>query len=170
MCVPGCICIGGPGQCDDSSPGFDQPAGQQGALSIDVTAIGVSDFLGFLRNAKCSLGCTGGQQIKSSLLKAAHCLGRWGFLREWHLPIEALKETPPDGETLGRDATLECQFGNTKVTAVGIPENKQGVVSMAEKARYGLQEGSGQRNSIRFAPSLCEYIGIRHAAERLRIE
>ena len=39
---------------------------------------------------------------------------------------------------------------------------------MAENARYGLQEGSGQRNSTRLAFGLLEYRGIRQAAERLR--
>src|SRR5580692_3232748 len=41
---------------------------------------------------------------------------------------------------------------------------------MAEKARYGLQLGSGQRNSTRLAFGLGEYTGMRHAAERLRWE
>ena len=43
-------------------------------------------------------------------------------------------------------------------------------MSMAEKARYGLHDGSGQRNSTRLALGLWEYSGIRHAAERLRCE
>src|SRR5579885_2063519 len=43
-------------------------------------------------------------------------------------------------------------------------------MSMAAKARYGLQEGSGGRNSTRLALGLAEYIGMRHAAERLRRE
>src|SRR5215475_1224434 len=43
-------------------------------------------------------------------------------------------------------------------------------MSMAENARYGLQLGSGGRNSTRFAFGDAEYIGIRHAAERLRRE
>src|SRR2546421_11910501 len=41
-------------------------------------------------------------------------------------------------------------------------------ISIAEKARYGLHEGSGERNSIRFAFGLGEYMGMRIAAERLR--
>ena len=41
-------------------------------------------------------------------------------------------------------------------------------ISIAEKARYGLHEGSGERNSIRFAFGEGEYIGIRIAADRLR--
>src|SRR5438128_4095536 len=41
-------------------------------------------------------------------------------------------------------------------------------ISMAEKARYGLQDGSGERNSIRFAFGLGEYMGMRIAADRLR--
>src|SRR4051794_29463284 len=42
--------------------------------------------------------------------------------------------------------------------------------SIAEKARYGLHDGSGQRNSRRFAFGLFEYSGIRTDAERLRCE
>src|SRR5437016_6004528 len=42
--------------------------------------------------------------------------------------------------------------------------------SMAEKARYGLHDGSGQRNSRRLAFGLFEYSGIRTAADRLRWE
>ena len=41
-------------------------------------------------------------------------------------------------------------------------------MSMAENARYGLAEGSGQRNSSRLAFGLWLYSGIRTAAERLR--
>ena len=43
-------------------------------------------------------------------------------------------------------------------------------IRIAEKARYGLQLGSGQRNSIRLALGLGLYIGMRQAAERLRCE
>src|SRR5579864_4140392 len=43
-------------------------------------------------------------------------------------------------------------------------------IIIAEKARYGLQVGSGKRTSIRFALGDGEYIGIRTAAERLRLE
>src|SRR5215468_2158309 len=43
-------------------------------------------------------------------------------------------------------------------------------IFMAANARYGLQLGSGGRNSTRFALGDAEYIGIRQAAERLRRE
>ena len=43
-------------------------------------------------------------------------------------------------------------------------------MSSAAKARYGLHEGSGARNSIRFALGLELYIGIRQIADRLRCE
>src|SRR5258708_38782492 len=43
-------------------------------------------------------------------------------------------------------------------------------MSIAEKARYGLHEGSGGRNSNRFNFGFVEHIGIRMAAERLRPE
>ena len=43
-------------------------------------------------------------------------------------------------------------------------------ISMAENARYGLQLGSGQRNSTRLAFGLGLYIGMRHDAERFRCE
>src|SRR5437016_8652422 len=43
-------------------------------------------------------------------------------------------------------------------------------ISIAEKARYGLHDGSGERNSIRFAFGLGEDIGMRMAALRLRDE
>src|SRR5437868_5418870 len=39
-------------------------------------------------------------------------------------------------------------------------------INIAANARYGLQLGSGGRNSTRFAFADAEYIGIRHAAER----
>ena len=41
-------------------------------------------------------------------------------------------------------------------------------ISIAANARYGLHDGSGQRNSARLALGLSEYIGMRTAAERLR--
>src|SRR5260370_11793527 len=43
-------------------------------------------------------------------------------------------------------------------------------IIIAENARYGLQVGSGKRTSIRLALGDGEYIGIRTAADRLRLE
>src|SRR5207302_9061839 len=43
-------------------------------------------------------------------------------------------------------------------------------INMAANPRYGLQLGSGGRNSTRLAFGDAEYIGIRQAAERLRRE
>src|SRR5574341_1695165 len=43
-------------------------------------------------------------------------------------------------------------------------------IIMAANARYGLHDGSGGRNSSRFALGLAEYTGMRTAAERLRRE
>src|SRR5437867_13253621 len=43
-------------------------------------------------------------------------------------------------------------------------------ISIAEKAMYPLQAGSGKRTSMRFALGDGEYIGMRTAAERLRLE
>ena len=43
-------------------------------------------------------------------------------------------------------------------------------IAMAANARYGVQDGSGKRTSTRLALGLGEYIGIRQAAERLRLE
>src|SRR5579864_5155206 len=43
-------------------------------------------------------------------------------------------------------------------------------ISIAANARYGLHDGSGGRNSTRFAFGLAEYIGMRTAALRLRRE
>ena len=41
-------------------------------------------------------------------------------------------------------------------------------ISMAANARYGLQDGSGTRNSTRLAFGFVPVIGIRQQAERLR--
>src|SRR4051812_19137856 len=43
-------------------------------------------------------------------------------------------------------------------------------ISIAAKARYGLHDGSGERNSSRLAFGDGEYIGMRIDAERLRDE
>src|SRR5512142_1135811 len=43
-------------------------------------------------------------------------------------------------------------------------------IIIAAQGKYGLQLGSGGRNSTRLALGDAEYIGIRHAAERLRRE
>src|SRR5579864_7063047 len=43
-------------------------------------------------------------------------------------------------------------------------------ISMAANAIYGLQLGSGGRNSTRLARGAAEYMGILHAAERFRRE
>src|SRR6266851_2203270 len=55
--------------------------------------------------------------------------------------------------------------GSTRFSTPSRPAN-----SIAENARYGLQDGSGGRNSARFALGLGEYVGMRIAAERLRDE
>ena len=41
-------------------------------------------------------------------------------------------------------------------------------ISIAENARYGFDDASGQRNSTRLAFGLFEASGMRHDAERLR--
>ncbi len=43
-------------------------------------------------------------------------------------------------------------------------------ISIAENARYGFDDGSGTRNSIRLAFGFEPVIGIRTQAERLRAE
>src|ERR1700760_4767740 len=43
-------------------------------------------------------------------------------------------------------------------------------ISIAANARYGLHDGSGERNSRRLALGDGEYIGMRIDAERLRDE
>src|ERR1051326_1039911 len=43
-------------------------------------------------------------------------------------------------------------------------------IIIAANAIYGLQLGSGGRNSTRLAFGEAEYIGMRHAAERFRRE
>src|SRR5229473_8606679 len=43
-------------------------------------------------------------------------------------------------------------------------------IIIAANARYGFAAGSGGRNSTRFALGFAEYIGMRHAALRLRRE
>src|SRR5262245_10978974 len=51
-----------------------------------------------------------------------------------------------------------------------LPTPSRPAISIAAKARYALADGSGQRNSTRFAAGEVEYIGIRAAAERLRCD
>src|ERR1700677_5184824 len=43
-------------------------------------------------------------------------------------------------------------------------------ISIAEKARYGLADGSGTRNSIRLAFGLVPVIGMRQQADRFLFE
>ena len=43
-------------------------------------------------------------------------------------------------------------------------------ISIAANARYGLQDGSGTRNSTRLAFGFVPVIGIRAQAERFRCE
>src|SRR5438105_13931398 len=63
---------------------------------------------------------------------------------------------------------MSLSSGSPGSTRFSMPSSP--AISMAEKARYGLHDGSGERNSMRFAFGLGEYIGIRIAAERLRDE
>src|SRR5947207_11739214 len=43
-------------------------------------------------------------------------------------------------------------------------------MSIAGNARYGLHDGSGDRNSMRFATGVWKYAGIRAHADRFRCE
>ena len=43
-------------------------------------------------------------------------------------------------------------------------------MSMAENARYGFDDGSGTRNSMRLAFGFAPVMGMRMQAERLRCE
>ena len=43
-------------------------------------------------------------------------------------------------------------------------------INIAANAIYGFDDGSGGRNSTRFALGLAEYMGMRTAADRLRRE
>src|SRR5205807_7552965 len=61
---------------------------------------------------------------------------------------------------------MSLSSGSPGSTLFSMPSSP--AISMAEKARYGLQDGSGERNSMRFAFGLGEYMGMRIAAERLR--
>src|SRR5207253_8754944 len=61
---------------------------------------------------------------------------------------------------------MSLSSGSHGSTRFSMPSSP--AISMAEKARYGLQDGSGERNSMRFALGLGEYMGMRIAAERLR--
>src|SRR2546421_12340700 len=63
---------------------------------------------------------------------------------------------------------MSLSSGSPGSTRFSMPSSP--AISMAAKARYGLQDGSGERNSSRFAFGLGEYIGMRIAAERLRDE
>src|SRR6266849_4946232 len=78
----------------------------------------------------------------------------------------------------GIDFTLAASSGSSsyKSLSIGlggsilflIPSSP--AISMAGKAKYGLQLGSGVLNSNRLAFSLVEYIGILTQALRLRAE
>src|SRR6266481_4641798 len=63
---------------------------------------------------------------------------------------------------------MSLSSGSPGSTRFSIPSRP--AMSMAANARYGLHDGSGERNSSRFALGLGEYIGMRIAAERLRDE
>src|SRR4030081_951546 len=63
---------------------------------------------------------------------------------------------------------MSLSSGSPGSTRFSMPSSP--AISMAARAGYGLRDGSGERNSSRFALGLGEYIGMRIAAERLRDE
>src|SRR4051794_10520439 len=63
---------------------------------------------------------------------------------------------------------MSLSSGSPGSTRFSIPSRP--AISIAANARYGLHDGSGDRNSIRLAFGDGEYIGIRIAADRLRDE
>src|SRR5271166_5061923 len=63
---------------------------------------------------------------------------------------------------------MSLSSGSPGLILLSTPSNP--AINIAANARYGLAAGSGGRNSTRLALGLAEYIGIRHAAERLRRE
>src|SRR2546427_10075902 len=60
---------------------------------------------------------------------------------------------------------MPCALGSMRRAMPSRPAS-----NMAEKARYGLHDASGGRNSTRLVLGLSEYTGMRIAAERLRAE
>src|ERR671919_508167 len=78
----------------------------------------------------------------------------------------------------GIDFTLAASSGSSsyKFLSIGLGGSvllripSKPAISIAGKAKYGLQLGSGVLNSNRFAFSLVEYIGILTQALRLRAE
>src|SRR5437016_14285623 len=78
----------------------------------------------------------------------------------------------------GMDFTLAASSGSNsyKSLSMGLGGSilfrtpSSPAISIAGKAKYGLQLGSGVRNSSRLAFSLVEYIGILTQALRLRAE
>ena len=73
---------------------------------------------------------------------------------------------------------FSCSSGGSSYRSLSIGVGGSVLVRMpsrpaiicAEKARYGLQDGSGTRNSSRLALGLEPVIGMRTQAERLRWE
>src|SRR5712692_3248808 len=63
---------------------------------------------------------------------------------------------------------MSLSSGSPGSTRFSIPSSP--AISIAANARYGLHDGSGERNSSRFAFGDGEYIGMRTAAERFRDE
>src|SRR5581483_8333762 len=78
----------------------------------------------------------------------------------------------------GADLTFDASSGSSSYRSLSIGVGgsilfwmpSRPAISMAAKARYGLQDGSGMRNSRRLALGLLEYIGMRMQALRLRAE
>src|SRR5512142_2987537 len=63
---------------------------------------------------------------------------------------------------------MSLSSGSPGFSLLTTPSNP--AIIIAANARYGFADGSGGRNSTRFAFGLAEYIGIRHAADRFRRE
>src|SRR5216683_921702 len=72
------------------------------------------------------------------------------------------------GEGRNRTGFSSLSSGSPGSMRFSMPSSP--AISIAAKARYGLQLGSGGRYSRRFALGEVEYIGMRIAAERLREE
>src|SRR5262245_26601131 len=74
MGVPGGVGIRCPGDTSDAGTGFDEPAGEEHALTVDVSAIRIAYRRGFLIELKRFSGCRRGEQVKGLGLKRVHVL------------------------------------------------------------------------------------------------
>ncbi len=127
--VPGCIGVGRPRHTRDARAGLDQAAREQDALAVYVAAVGIAEFGWLAVNADGLAhrgSCEQVVRLGTNAVEVVAC----GLLARRESGLELLSRV----ETRRIHIGAESQFREREVGSIGIAEDHQRIVCLAEPA------------------------------------